>query len=197
MSLRIVVALALVFAISPAAAADPPPIISDYATARPVVAMCGTTCPRKGCDLFAEAARARPDVDWLWVGGSAAPPSCFRGLANVFHAPQTEWPHRYLWQLADLFALSSRRDPCPYALLECFALGVPAVAWAESLLADHDLAAPHFTLLPGHVDARSLAAVADEARTGRLEGDAAAPGQRYVTQAFAASVFDAAKAPLS
>jgi GT2 family glycosyltransferase len=98
---------------------------------------------RKGIDLFvaigAQVMAALPTSHFVWVGGveptqieqirTLAKSSGFSGRFTF--APFTADLTPFLWG-ADLFALTSREDPFPTALLQAQDAGLPAVAFADA-----------------------------------------------------------------
>jgi len=102
-----------------------------------VIGTVGVVAPRKGSDLFVEAARRilaeRDDVEFRMVGSATDPlerewgEAVLRRAADlgIRHIPQTDVEAELRgW---DAFALPSRYDPCPIALLEAMALGLPVM----------------------------------------------------------------------
>ncbi|MBL8778068.1 MAG: glycosyltransferase family 4 protein [Acidimicrobiales bacterium] len=118
----------------------------------PLVAASGTTEWRKAPDLFVALAavvhRRRPDVRFVWVGGSATGPEIDGvladrdrlGLRDVVAFVGEQEDARPWFAASDVFALVSRDDPFPLTCLEAAALGVPVVAFdstgAREFLAD-------------------------------------------------------------
>lgn len=111
------------------------------AGAGPLVSASGTTEWRKAPDLFvalaAEVHRRRPDVRFVWVGGSATGPEIDAvladrdrlGLRGVVDFVGEQEDARPWFAASDVFALVSRDDPFPLTCLEAAALGVPVVAF--------------------------------------------------------------------
>jgi glycosyltransferase involved in cell wall biosynthesis len=129
----------------------------------------GRADARKGIDLFAQAAgiacRDRHDIRFVWLGsqddGEMARHARLIGplVANgqlIFAGQADAGP--YL-AAADLFVSSSRQDPCPNALFEAIAAGLPVVTfdlggyaeWLTDDLADR--------VPPGDVEALAQAVV--------------------------------------
>jgi glycosyltransferase involved in cell wall biosynthesis len=102
-----------------------------------VVGTLGTVCRRKGSDVFlamAEQVRARkPDLEFRIVGDAAV--GAERALATrildtaraqgMVHRSGVD-PYEELAEW-DIFVLPSRMDPCPLAVLEAMATGLPVV----------------------------------------------------------------------
>jgi glycosyltransferase involved in cell wall biosynthesis len=104
-----------------------------------VVGSVGVVSKRKGSDLFVEAARLASDQ--LGVGVAE-----FRMVGAPTDSLDSEWAARVLgmaddagvhhqmsadvqreFESWDAFVLPSRRDPCPIALLEAMAAGLPCI----------------------------------------------------------------------
>lgn len=106
------------------------------------VGACGTVDPRKGTDLWLEAAHLlrarRPDLDvgFRWIGRVRGPwaeslvaAASGDGLdGRVAFTGEVADPHRHLATL-DVLTLTSREDPFPLVVLESMALGLPVVAF--------------------------------------------------------------------
>jgi glycosyltransferase involved in cell wall biosynthesis len=102
-----------------------------------VVGTVGRVDYQKAPELFVEAARRvrRPDVHFVWVGSGTMLDSARRqvhqhGLADRvrFVGERTDVP--LLLPAFDLFAMSSRYEGIPCALVEAMLAGIPAVATA-------------------------------------------------------------------
>lgn len=98
-----------------------------------VVGCCGAVEPRKGVDLWLQAARlalsARPDrrLRFVWVGDIGEPVDVRPDEPIDFVGP---WANPYpLISRFDIFTLPSRDDPFPLVVLESMHLGVPVVAF--------------------------------------------------------------------
>lgn len=116
-----------------------------------IVVGSGTIEWRKGADLFVQLAgevRRHPrygdrPVHFVWVGGERAGVDWDRLQADVARS-QCDHVHftghvadpRPYFQLADVFALTSREDPYPLVCLEHAALGTPIVAYSSSGIRD-------------------------------------------------------------
>jgi glycosyltransferase involved in cell wall biosynthesis len=115
-----------------------------------VIGMCGTPEWRKGVDLFVQLARTLREKQggrkyhFLWIGGNkgqlleslhdirlARIESCIHFIGDV------EFPFDY-YGVMDLFALTSREDPFPVAMLEAASCGLPIICF------DHAGGAPEF-----------------------------------------------------
>ncbi len=116
----------------------------------PIVLGCGTTELRKGVDLFAQLCRrvltaSRPgepasDAWFVWVGVQVyndfqqwlVHDSQYgtRERRLVFAGPREDTVPYFL--AADLFALTSREDPCPFVNLEAMESGLAVVAFEDS-----------------------------------------------------------------
>lgn len=116
----------------------PPTTREHGGSERLVVGTIGTVCSRKGSDLFVDAAArvraTRNSIDFrivgdLVVGGErpwaerilrAAEDQGIEHRTGVEpYAEMADW---------DIFVLPSRMDPCPLAVLEAMAMGLPVVA---------------------------------------------------------------------
>lgn len=111
-----------------------------------LVAMCGTMDWRKGGDVFLQLARTlldQPGGDryrFVWIGGPVNRTEGVQlrhdlemlgvGYAVTIAGP-VDNPQDYL-AAADVFTLTSREDPCPLAMIEAAALGLPIVCFAQS-----------------------------------------------------------------
>jgi glycosyltransferase involved in cell wall biosynthesis len=130
-----------------------------------VIGTVGVIARRKGMDVFVEAARrvrARTSsIEFRMIGSPDDPLDREWGLdiveraraAGVRHVPQAdvnaalrEW---------DAFALASRIDPCPIALLEAMALGLPVIGARTDGIPEE--ITPECGLLVAAGDADSLA----------------------------------------
>ena len=107
-----------------------------------VIGMCGTPEWRKGDDLFVQVALAvknHPGTEnchFVWLGGDDASLGRLRydaaklGLLNCCHfVPSIVNPSSFFHAL-DIFALTSREDPFPVAMLEAATSGVPIICFA-------------------------------------------------------------------
>ena len=112
-----------------------------------IVVGSGSVERRKGPDLFLQLAcevrRNRPTgqvpVHFVWVGGDFTGPEwrllqadIERCDASHLHVTGHVSDPRPYFQLADVFALTSREDPYPLVCLEHAALEVPIVAYTSS-----------------------------------------------------------------
>jgi glycosyltransferase involved in cell wall biosynthesis len=105
---------------------------------RLVVGMSGHASLRKGADVFFDTAAARPEHDFLWVGGWR-PEETIDNIAyevferaklpNLYIAGAVDNPYAYM-AMMDVFFLSSREDPNPLVIGEALALSVPVLAFA-------------------------------------------------------------------
>lgn len=112
-----------------------------------VVVGAGSIERRKGADLMVQLAGAvsrawgaeGPQPHFLWVGGDRSTAEwrllqadierCGAGNMQVLGYREDPIPY---FELADVFALTSREDPFPLVCLENAALGKPVVAYASS-----------------------------------------------------------------
>lgn len=138
----------------------------------PVIAGCGTVDLRKGVDLFVQlagAVRCRrtgcPAPHFVWIGRHCDPGFAQllahdvrrAGLAGRVHLiGEQANPHAWICRAAG-FALTSREDPFPLAMLEATALGKPLVAFAGSGGADELCALGAGTTVP-FLDVGAMAA---------------------------------------
>jgi glycosyltransferase involved in cell wall biosynthesis len=115
-----------------------PATAHERAGGKLVVGTLGTICKRKGSDVFLAAARrvseARNGIEFRMVGApvdGGERPWAEQTLAaaraqGVTHRAGVE-PYVELAEW-DIFVLPSRMDPCPLAVLEAMATGLPVVA---------------------------------------------------------------------
>ncbi|HVU32354.1 MAG TPA: glycosyltransferase family 4 protein [Opitutaceae bacterium] len=111
-----------------------------------VVGMCGTMDWRKGADIFPLLAQAvvRRSTDrnyrFVWLGQPPGPIETLQlnhdrtslGLGDRIHfLGQVPNPQDYM-SAFDIFALTSREDPCPLVMIEAGSLGLPIVCFADS-----------------------------------------------------------------
>jgi glycosyltransferase involved in cell wall biosynthesis len=108
------------------------------------IGMCGSTGWRKGTDLFFRLAQIikkrdrSSNIKLLWLGGSeiahaeAMHDAVRLGISEVLRFyPQSEDTSGFFTAL-DVFALTSREDPFPVAMLEAAAAGVPIICFNQS-----------------------------------------------------------------
>ena len=155
----------------------------------------GTVGPRKGADLFVDAAERLLQgpagrggrLRFVWLGDGPdrerLQEECVaRGLRDAVLFPGLrENPHPVLARL-DLLLMTSRDDPFPRVVLEAGSHGVPAVAFAEAGGAAEFIAPagedPAGAVVPAGFDAADLADLAGELladpRRRRRCGEAAA-----------------------
>lgn len=107
---------------------------------RTVIGMCGVASPRKGCDIFFEAAGRLPEHDFLWIGNwgpNEAPENTVYDdflaarLPNLYVSGGVDNPYQYIDRL-DLFFLSSREDPNPLVLAEAMLLRIPILVFSAT-----------------------------------------------------------------
>lgn len=108
---------------------------------KPIIAMCGVACDRKGSDIFYETAKLCPQFDFLWVGpwddsnankvNTALSLQAKNPLSNLYWTNTTNNPYAYI-KKADYFVLTSREDPNPLVIPESIALGVRTIAFSHT-----------------------------------------------------------------
>lgn len=108
---------------------------------RPVAAMCGLAQPRKGADIFFEAARRLPVCDFLWIGPWAPPETHDNGetlrrfetlrLPNFYVTGLVDNPYAYMREI-DAFVLTSREDPNPLVVAEALLLDKKVIAFTDT-----------------------------------------------------------------
>lgn len=104
---------------------------------RPWVLNVANAEPRKGFDYFLDLAALNPSYEWIWAGKSdpsmlveALKRNGVASLPNVTLAGYVPFNEiSSLFSASDAFALTSREDPFPSAVLEAFAAGTPVVAF--------------------------------------------------------------------
>jgi len=115
-----------------------------------IVLGAGTVQYRKGVDLFiataAEIKRVHPDynIKMIWVGGNFNPDhdtnySCFlldqierSGLQHCFELIDEVSDLDSLYDMSNLFFLSSRLDPLPNVAIDVMSLGIPLVCFESA-----------------------------------------------------------------
>jgi glycosyltransferase involved in cell wall biosynthesis len=159
----------------------------------PVVGMLGTVSKRKGSDVFLEAARLvqreEPGVEFRMVGARASGPErpwsdqLLRSAraAGVEHREVTDvFSELAEW---DVFALPSREDPFPLAVLEAMAAGLPVVASAVDGIAEQITADTGLLVAPD--DPAALAAnIVELVRAPARRGALGAAARRRVAREF-------------
>lgn len=107
---------------------------------RLIVGMCGFASARKGADIFLETALARPECDFLWVGGwrpeETAENIAYaeferRAPANLYLSGAVDNPYPHM-AMMDVFFLSSREDPNPLVVGEALALKLPILSFSRT-----------------------------------------------------------------
>jgi alpha-maltose-1-phosphate synthase len=102
------------------------PLVSRRLISRPTILFAGTWCLRKGADLYAEAAKRMPDVDFLHVGsiGDFAIPRMdnFEHIAKVDQRELTQ-----VYALASVFCLPSREEGLATVIPQALSSGLRVV----------------------------------------------------------------------
>jgi glycosyltransferase involved in cell wall biosynthesis len=155
-----------------------------------VVCMCGTPNWRKGADLFVQLAQevkckiGTSCYHFVWMGGSVSDQAEALydvgklGLGKMCHfIPAVSNPEAY-FNAFDIFALTSREDPFPVAMLEAAAIGLPIICFADSGGAP-ELVENDAGLIVPYLDVRAMAEacielLSDESRRRKLGGSAKA-----------------------
>lgn len=110
-----------------------------------VVGGCGTIEWRKGTDLFIQLAqhfKAQDNVYFLWVGGEVGDGHPDRrrmaydlkrieASSRLIFTGQRDAPHD-LFNIMDVFALTSREDPFPLVCIEAALLEKPIICFADA-----------------------------------------------------------------
>ena len=121
--------------------------------------MCGGLDARKNPAVFKQAAALAPELHFLWVGGGQQEAQAMlldAGLPNLLHVPATENPYWIFRNVADVFALTSLADPCPYVVLEALFLGLPCAVFEEAIFTQHPARAGMYAISPGAPRADAL-----------------------------------------
>lgn len=96
----------------------------------------GRFVEKKGLNLLREAARRRPDLDWVLAGWGAIDPASW-GLPNVRVCRDLAGASlAELYAAADVFVIPSRGEGFPLVVQEALACGLPVVCGAETASAD-------------------------------------------------------------
>ena len=109
---------------------------------KPVIAMCGTGCVRKGSDIFFELASRLPNLDFLWIGpwaidehGAEHNPAydgySYHKLENFYTTGMVENPYAHI-DKCNVFVLPSMEDPNPLVVIEALVLGKPCICFSSS-----------------------------------------------------------------
>ncbi len=103
-----------------------------------VVFGCGTTDWRKGPDLFVDAAllacRHNSQLKFFWIGGEKSPAPYLEKISannlgdRIQFLGNRSMSRRYYY-VGDIFALTSREDPCPLVALEAANAKLPVVCF--------------------------------------------------------------------
>lgn len=117
------------------------PLGEEGSGSRPVAAMCGLAQPRKGADIFFEAAKRLPVCDFLWIGPWAPPDTHDNKetlgrfetlrLPNFYVTGLVDNPYAYMAGI-DAFVLTSREDPNPLVVAEALLLGKKVMAFSDT-----------------------------------------------------------------
>lgn len=139
-----------------------------------VVLACGTVEPRKGVDIFVQAANqilqsGHKDIDFIWVGGEQTTgyealkwtriDLQQAGLNNRVHFVDKQSVIEPYFTGADIFALPSRQDPLPCVLHLAMSAALPVVAFRNSGGAEDVLAEGGGTLVDYGNSAKLAAAI--------------------------------------
>jgi glycosyltransferase involved in cell wall biosynthesis len=176
-----------------AAVPDPGPPAPARRNGPLVVGTLATISKRKGSDLFAAMAEriqgGRPDIEFRMVGDLVAGgerrwaqdilESALR--SGIRHSAEVEpFAELRYW---DIFVLPSRMDPCPMALLEAMALGLPVVAAEVGGIPEQVASGSGVLVAPEDVDAlvRAVLRLAD---SPELRDSLGAAARRRVRRLF-------------
>lgn len=103
-----------------------------------VVFGCGTTDWRKGSDIFLHVAltacRAEPKLKFIWIGGDPSTPEQLETIDSAGFTGRIGFVGkrsnaRQYFYAGDIFALTSREDPCPLVALEAANAQLPVVCF--------------------------------------------------------------------
>jgi glycosyltransferase involved in cell wall biosynthesis len=103
-----------------------------------VVFGCGTTDWRKGPDIFLEvglrACKRQPQLMFVWIGGEESPVDYQKrisdeGLVGRIQFIGNRPLSRRYYYVGNIFALTSREDPCPLVALEAADASLPVVCF--------------------------------------------------------------------
>ena len=96
----------------------------------------GRFVEKKGLNLLREAARGRPDLDWVLAGWGPIDPASW-ALPNVSVRSDLKGTSlAELYAAADVFVIPSRGEGFPLVVQEALACGLPVVCGAETASAD-------------------------------------------------------------
>ncbi|MEO1643344.1 MAG: glycosyltransferase [Pseudomonadota bacterium] len=170
-------------------------------TSKPFIIGIGSLIPRKGPDLFLDAAKAATelgsDMNFIWLGDGEMRADLEAATARLGLSDRVHWlgqvsnPYPYL-KHAKALALTSREDPHPRTMIEAAALGTPIVAFESSGGADH--------FIPEHmagalVQMADTGAMANALMSDELpKADAAQIQKRYDVKASAERLLNQLKA---
>jgi glycosyltransferase involved in cell wall biosynthesis len=175
-----------------------------------LVVGCGAVHPRKGPDLFVQAAReaakraGAEGLRFLWVGGPQSSEAylewCRNDVAAAGLAGRVEFVGEVddaapFYDAADAFVLPSREDPFPLVVLEAMARGLPVVAFEGAGGAPEALAGGAGVTVP-YLDTTEMAcalvrlAGAPRHRDELARRAAFLHGERYDWSRFVARLFE-------
>lgn len=97
------------------------------------IGMCGQTDERKNPELFLEVAKLHPELNFIWVGGET---NMFEDEPNIYHVKTTLLPFKY-FMLFDYFMLFSKKDPCPYVVLENLYINNRIITFKDNICTNH------------------------------------------------------------
>jgi glycosyltransferase involved in cell wall biosynthesis len=169
---------------------------------RLLIGMVGHASPRKGSDIFFEAAKILPQHDFIWIGNWNAKDAPENTVYNEFETAKLQNfsvsggvsnPYKYISNF-DLFFLSSREDPNPVVLAEALILGVPILAFSKTT-AVTDFLGRCAILCHGHTNLEDSVRVLkmldkDEVRSATFKPNAAEHRRRFSVSEKVANLVD-------
>ena len=121
------------------------------------ICMCGQVTDRKNYKLFIQIAKAFPQYNFIWIGGTESDSIYFNDVPNIYHITYVTNPYAYYKQLVDYFILFSLEDPCPYVILENILLSTNIICWEKNIFYDHkhQLINDIYIEIPGYISYES------------------------------------------